>query len=67
MPDEGDGDPPVEAALRVRVSALDLAAADRFDRELIAARQEAERTDSAAPLRDFVRTWRTYLASRGAG
>lgn len=59
------GDPRVEAALRVTVSALDLAAADRFDRELRAARQEAERADSAAPLRLFVQRWRMYITERG--
>lgn len=62
MPGVSDGDPPVEAALRATVSALDLAAADRFDQELRAARQEAELTGSSAPLRLFVDRWRTYIA-----
>ncbi|MEU3458646.1 hypothetical protein ABZ721_01650 [Streptomyces sp. NPDC006733] len=59
------GDPLVEAALRVAVSAVDLAAADRFDRELRAARWEAERTGSSAPLPLFVHRWRTYIAAHG--
>ncbi|MCZ4125178.1 hypothetical protein [Streptomyces sp. H39-S7] len=62
MPEPGD--PLVEAALRVTVSGLDLAAAERFDRELSAARQEAERTGSAAPLRTFLHRWRVFIALR---
>ncbi|MCZ4095749.1 hypothetical protein C8250_019390 [Streptomyces sp. So13.3] len=58
------GDPLVEAALRVTVSGLDLAAADRFDRELSAARQEAERTGSAAALESFLHRWRVFIALR---
>ncbi|MCM2419800.1 hypothetical protein [Streptomyces sp. RKAG293] len=58
------GDPLVQAALRVTVSGLDLAAAERFDRELIAARREAERTGSAAPLESFRYRWRVFIALR---
>ncbi|MCM2428006.1 hypothetical protein [Streptomyces sp. RKAG337] len=58
------GDPLVEAALRVTVSGLDLAAAERFDRELGAARREAERTDSAEPLEFFLHRWRVFIALR---
>lgn len=58
------GDPLVEAALRVTVSGLDLAAAERFDRELTAARQEAEQAGSAEPLDFFLHRWRVFIALR---
>src|SRR3954449_13606192 len=56
--------PLTEQALRVAVSAVDLAAAVRFENEFHAAWQEAVQTDSTVPMHTFLHRWAVFVALR---
>ncbi len=56
--------PLTEAALRVAVTKLDLAAAVRFEQEFHAAWQEAVQTDSTVPMHTFLHRWGVFVALR---
>ncbi|MBT2386883.1 hypothetical protein [Streptomyces sp. ISL-11] len=44
------------------VTSLGSTAADRFEREIRAARQEAEKADNAVPVHTFLHRWGVYVA-----
>jgi hypothetical protein len=56
--------PLTEAALRVAVAALDLAASVRYEEEFHAAWQEAVQTDSTVPMHTFLQRWGVFVALR---
>ncbi|KUH37320.1 MULTISPECIES: hypothetical protein [Streptomyces] len=56
--------PLTEAALRVAVNRIDLAAAVEFEQEFRQAWQEAIQTDSTTPMHLFIHRWGIWVALR---
>src|SRR5581483_2671579 len=56
--------PLTEAALRVAVATLDLAASVRYEEEFHAAWQQAVQTDSTVPMHTFLQRWGVFVALR---